>query len=67
MDEKMGTMGARGSPDSKGDEKYATDDFAPEPEASGVLSRNLQGRHMQMIAIGMQSLYLFSVCIHDDH
>ena len=32
------------------------------PPASGGLARNLQGRHMQMIAIGMFSLIVQALC-----
>lgn len=60
MDEKKEAAAREGkSPDS-----YAADDIEAEPAATGVLSRKLQGRHMQMIAIGTLSPY--TLCSYDE-
>ncbi len=60
MDEKKGAA----TLEAKSQDIYAAHDIEAEPAATGVLSRNLQGRHMQMIAIGMRSPYM--LCLTDE-
>ncbi len=57
MDEKKEAVALEG----KSQDIYAAHDLEAEPAATGVLSRNLQGRHMQMIAIGTLLPYIVEV------
>jgi amino acid permease len=59
MDEKKEAATLEG----KSQDIYDAHDIEAEPAATGVLSRNLQGRHMQMIAIGTRSPYI--LCLID--